>query len=332
MKRIKPALSRLASSLALGIAILASPVSPVALAAAPHVQTQGPGYYRTMVGDYEVTALLDGTHPFPIDTVVDGMPKRQIQEYLEQDFLKPPVQGSINAFLVNTGSKLVLIDAGAGSLYGACCGHLIEHLRAAGYRPEQVDEIYLTHMHEDHIGGVSSNGKMLFPNAVLRTNRTEADYWLNAANKAKAPGFLAPFFDDAIAAAAPYQAAHRFEPFAGDTEVVPGITAIQTPGHTPGHVSYVVKRNGQTLIIWGDIVHVAALQLREPETTVKYDSDRGAAWEARRQIFDDVVRDRSMIAAAHIAFPGLGHLRRNGDRFEWVPLNYEGNAGQDGGK
>ncbi|OLL28205.1 MBL fold metallo-hydrolase [Burkholderia sp. SRS-W-2-2016] len=332
MKKVKRSFLRLVSALTLGLAMLGSPVGPVALAAAPIVQTQGPGYYRTMIGDYEVTALLDGTHAFPVDTVVEGMPKDQMHEYLEQDFLKLPVQGSINAFLVNTGSKLVLIDAGAGSLYGDCCGRLIEHLRAAGYRPEQVDEIYLTHMHMDHIGGVSANGKALFPNAVLHANRVEAGYWLNAENKAKAPAFLAPFFDDAVAAVAPYQAAHRFQTFAGDTEVVPGITAIQTPGHTPGHVSYVVKRNGQTLIVWGDIVHVAALQLREPEITVKYDSDAGAAKQARKRVFDDAVRDRTMIAAAHIAFPGLGHLRRSGERFEWVPLNYEGDVGQDVGK
>lgn len=318
--------------MAFGAAIPAAMLPAVAIGAAPQVQTQGPGYYRIMVGDFEVTALLDGTHAFPIDTVVEGMSGKDIQADLARDFLTPPVQGSINAFLINTGSRLVLIDAGAGGLYGACCGHLVDNIRAAGYQPEQVDDILLTHMHKDHIGGVSADGRMLFPNAVLRASKTEADYWLNAANKAKAPPFLATFFDAAIAAAAPYQSAHRFAPFEGDEALLPGISTMRTPGHTPGHVSYIVRSQGQTMIVWGDLVHVAALQLHRPGTTVKYDSNAASARRSRNAVFGEVVRDRTVVAAAHIAFPGIGHLRRQGDRFEWVPVNYEAEPGTRGSR
>lgn len=328
---IRKSFVQLVSALAFGAALAVATLPSMAVAAAPQVQTQGPGYYRIMVGDFEVTALLDGTHAFPIDTVVEGMSGKEIEANLARDFLTPPVQGSINAFLINTGSKLVLIDAGAGDLYGACCGHLADNIRAAGYRPDQVDQILLTHMHKDHIGGVSAKGTMLFPNAVLRASKAEADYWLNAANKAKAPPFLGSFFDAAIAAAAPYQSANRFEPFEGDVELAPGIVSMQTPGHTPGHVSYVVRSQGQMLIVWGDLVHVAALQLQKPDTTVKYDSNAASARHSRKDVFGEVVRDRSVVAAAHIAFPGLGHLRRQGNRFEWVPVNYEAEPGKPGG-
>ncbi|PLP99139.1 MBL fold metallo-hydrolase [Cupriavidus pauculus] len=328
MRTIRKSLIPLLSAMAFGATFAAATLPSVAAAAAPQVQTQGPGFYRIMVGDVEVTALLDGTHAFPVDTVVEGMSGAEIRADLARDFLTPPVQGSINAFLINTGSQLLLVDAGAGDLYGPCCGHLIENLRAAGYQPEQVDQVLLTHMHKDHIGGVSAHGKPLFPNAVLRVSKAEADYWLTAANKAKAPAFLATFFDAAGAAAAPYQAAHRFAPFEADVELAPGITTMRTPGHTPGHVSYVVKSQGQTMIVWGDLVHVAALQLRKPDTTVKYDSDAASARRSRHSVFGQVVRDRTVVAAAHIAFPGLGHLRQQGGRFEWVPVNYEAEPGK----
>ncbi|SOZ40336.1 MBL fold metallo-hydrolase (plasmid) [Cupriavidus neocaledonicus] len=331
MKMLRTSLSHFAASLVMGMAALAPGLPSDAIAAAPLVQKQGPGIYRVMVGNFEVTALLDGTHAFPIDTVVQGMPATAIADTLDQDFLKPPVQGSINAYLVNTGSKLVLIDAGAGALYGPCCGRLVDNIRAAGYQPEQVDQVLLTHLHMDHIGGIAANGKMLFPNATVRASKAEADYWLDAANKPGAPQLLVRFFDDASAAAAPYLAAHRFQPFEGDGELVPGITAMQTPGHTPGHVSYVIRSQGQTLVVWGDIVHVAALQLRHPETTVRYDSHAGSATRSRRKIFDEVVRERALVAAAHISFPGLGHLRKHGSRYEWVPVNYEAEPGTGAG-
>ncbi|MDI9701424.1 MBL fold metallo-hydrolase, partial [Burkholderia cenocepacia] len=108
---------------------------------------------------------------------------------LDRAFLEPPVQGSINAFLVDTGSKRILVDAGAGALYGDCCGKLLDDLRAAGYAPAQIDEVLLTHLHKDHVGGIASNGAMTFPNAVVRVNAVEAAYWLDPANKAHAPAF-----------------------------------------------------------------------------------------------------------------------------------------------
>jgi glyoxylase-like metal-dependent hydrolase (beta-lactamase superfamily II) len=122
--------------------------------------------------------------------------------------LKVPTEGSINAFLVNTGTKLALIDSGAGSLYGVCCRHLIENLRAAGYRP-----VFLTHLHADHAGGIAPGGKMAFPNAVIRASKLYADYWLNDANENAAPAFLRPMFEGDRASLKPYIDGSRFLPF-----------------------------------------------------------------------------------------------------------------------
>ncbi|WP_449182493.1 MBL fold metallo-hydrolase [Trinickia sp. YCB016] len=309
--------------LACGMAL----VSTMALASAPRVGTQAPGFYRIMLGDFEVTALSDGTHPFPIDSVIEGVSKEEIKRDLDRDFLQPPVQGSINAFLVNTGSKLVLIDTGAGVLYGDCCGRLMQNLRAAGYRPEQIDVVVLTHLHEDHVGGIVSRGAMTFPNAVVMTSQTEADYWLNPANKSRAPAFLGKFFDAAMESVAPYIAAGRFKPFNGNDPVVPGITPVPLPGHTPGHTGYRVESRGESLLVWGDIIHVAAIQFQHPEVSVEYDSDAVAARRSRLDAFNLAAQKGWMVGAAHIAFPGLGHIRQNGTAYEWVPVNYDAAPG-----
>jgi glyoxylase-like metal-dependent hydrolase (beta-lactamase superfamily II) len=275
------------------------------------------------LGGFDVIALSDGSHPFPVDSVMIDTSKEAVGAALAGDDLALPLQGSINAFLVNTGEKLVLIDTGAGALYGACCGRLLANLRLAGYAPEQVDEILLTHLHKDHVGGVLQAGKIAFPNAVLRVARADADYWRDAGSRARAPEFLRSFFDSASEALAPYAAAGRLQPFDGDTEVVPGIRSVSEPGHTPGHTAYLVESRGQRLLVWGDIVHVAPVQLKDPRASLKYDSSDAAAQRTRRSLLERAAREHLWIGAAHISFPGLGHVRRDGAGYRWIPANYE---------
>ncbi|RZT09943.1 Glyoxylase, beta-lactamase superfamily II [Duganella sp. CF402] len=309
---MKTALIRTAAAIAICALVGASH------AAAPMSHTPAAGFYRTTLGQYEITALSDGTHPFPVDTVMTNISQQQALQDLAEADLALPLQGSINAFLINTGSKLILIDTGAGALYGDCCGKLVAHMRAAGYQPEQVDEIYITHLHKDHAGGVAA-----FPNAVLRLSQAEADYWLTPANRAKAPAFLSTFFDAAQAAVAPYQAAGRFRPFKDFGPLEAGIEAVPAPGHTPGHASYLIQSAGQQLLVWGDIVHVAPVQLAHPVATVKYDSSEANAQTTRVQLLRQAAEQHWIIGAAHIAFPGLGHIRRRQGEYQWLPLNYD---------
>jgi glyoxylase-like metal-dependent hydrolase (beta-lactamase superfamily II) len=307
-------------------------------AGAPQVRTQAPGFYRVMLGRVEVTALLDGTHPFPVHDVMtrnETMPggDRKAVKFadshpgkadavLAASDLAAPVEGSVNAFLVNTGDKLILIDSGAGSLYGACCGHLLENLRASGYRPEQIDEIYLTHLHADHVGGIAPEGKPAFANATIRVNQKDLDYWLDAKNESEAPKFLKPMFEGDRASLKPYRDSGRLKPFSEGQELSPGIRAIPTPGHTPGHTSYEVSSEGQRLLVWGDLVHVAPIQFPDPAVTVTYDSNPLSAEAERTAVFARAARTSTWIAAAHIAFPGIGHIRSVDGRFEWLPANY----------
>jgi glyoxylase-like metal-dependent hydrolase (beta-lactamase superfamily II) len=289
-----------------------------------------------MLGDFEITALLDGTHPFPAAEVLTkakvgapGVRAKLFADYADEastllasSDLTAPTEGSINAFLINTGSKLVLIDSGAGTLYGACCGHLIENLRASGYSPEQVDEVLLTHLHADHVGGIAPGGIAAFPNAVIRSSKLDADYWLDDGNERAAPDFLRPMFEGDKASLKPYIAAGRYLAFEGEQEMVPGIRSVPLPGHTPGHTSYVVESRGQKLLVWGDVVHVAAVQFPDPAVTVKYDSDEAEAELDRKRIFSEAAKGAYWIGAAHVSFPGLGHVGMRNDAFVWIPGDY----------
>lgn len=292
-------------------------------AAAPMVKAQAPGYYRTMLGDFEITALSDGTVGLPVDTLLKGISHRNLKKALGYHHLSLPVETSVNGFLVNTGDKLVLIDTGAGSLFGPTLGKLVQNLRAAGYQPEQVDEIIITHLHPDHVGGLAVNGQRVFPNAVVRAEQEDADYWLSADNLAAAPEDSKGFFQGAQAMLKPYVDAGMFKPFSGDTDLLPGIRAQVTHAHTPGHSTIAVESKGQRLLIIGDLIHVAAVQFDHPKVSIGFDSDNKNAVKQRIKVFNKIAKNGDLTAAAHLSFPGLGHIRKTAIGYEWLPLNYQ---------
>jgi glyoxylase-like metal-dependent hydrolase (beta-lactamase superfamily II) len=286
------------------------------------IKGQAPGYYNLMLGDFEVTALSDGTIDFPAGKLLTHTTPAKVAAALRRVFLRDPVQASVNGFLVNTGSKLVLIDTGAANLFGPTLGNLAANLTAAGYRPEQVDEIYITHLHGDHVGGLMAGDKLAFPNAVVRADKRDADYWLSQAKMDKAPEALKGLFEGAMKSLKPYVAGGKFKPFDGDTELVPGVRAFASRGHTPGHTTYVVESKGEKLVLIGDLVHVAAVQFPDPSVTHAGDSDAKAAFAQRRKAFADAAANGYWVGAAHIAFPGIGHIRTAGKGYDWVPANY----------
>lgn len=294
----------------------------VSHAQAPMARTTGPGYYRMMLGDFEVTALSDGTHALPVEKLLTNTTPEKTQQALNAAFQPLPYEMNFNAFLVNTGSKLVLIDAGSGALFGSDLGKLVARLKASGYQPEQVDEIYITHLHPDHVGGITADGKRVFPNAVVRADKREADFWLSKANQEKAAPEQKDMFNDATTALAPYIQANRFKSFSGETDLVPGIKATSLIGHTPGHTGYVVESKGQKMVVWGDVMHVAAVQLPNPEVTIGFDVDSHLAEKARQQLLADAALHGYIIAGEHISFPGLGHIRKAGSGYQWVPVSY----------
>lgn len=292
-------------------------------AAAPQLKTQGAGYYRFMLGDFEVTVLLDGVLPLQPLQLLQNMPAAQISAHLARAFQTENVPTSVNAFLVNTGSRLVMIDAGTGTVFGPSLGKLRDSLKASGYQPEQIDDILVTHMHGDHVGGLMIDGKVVFPNATVHADQRDADEWLSAEKAAKASAEAQKVYQLAQAAVGPYVAAGRFAPFDGDSELFPGIKAIAARGHTPGHSIYSVESKGQKLVLWGDLIHVAAVQFERPAVTVTFDKDPANAAVARQAAFANAAKEGFLIGSAHLSFPGLGHLRREGQGYAFVPIDYD---------
>ena len=314
---MKPRLARLLAVLAVACAPFAA-----ATAAAPQLKTTPPGVYRMMLGDFEVTALSDGTVELPFLQILQKIAQARAESMLARQFLKDPVQTSVNAFLVNTGDKLVLIDTGAGTFFGPTLGRMLTALKAAGYQPEQVDEIYISHMHGDHIGGLLADGKPAFSNAVVRVEKADGDFWLSQAKMDAAPKDKQDAFKGAMAAINPYAASNRFKPYEGDTVLVPGIRAVVTRGHTPGHAMYVVESKGEKLVLWGDLMHQAAVQFLDPSVTVTFDTDQGKAAQQRRQAYQAAAKEGHWVGASHLPFPGIGHLRADGKGYAYVPVNY----------
>ena len=284
-------------------------------AAAPVQKSQAPGYYRMMLGDFEVTALLDGTLDLDVKKLLLNVKPERVDALLKRAFMTNPVETSVNAYLINTGSKLVLIDAGAGKLFGPSAGNLLTSLKAAGYTPEQVDEIYITHMHGDHVGGLMQGDQRAFPNAIVRADKRDADFWLSK-EKMAAMAPMKDAFQGAMNSINPYAAAGKFQPFDGAGVLTPGITAVPTYGHTPGHTVYLVESKGKKMAVLGDLMHVASVQFPEPSVTIQFDSDTKAAAAATQE---DLCRGRQAGASAcgrahRVPRHGAHPLRRNGLR------------------
>jgi len=322
LMNIQKSVLKVALTAALAVTALGMSAIGTAHAAAPMVKTSAPGYYRMMLGDFEVTALSDGTVNLPVDKILTNTTPTKVKKALTKAYESAPLETSVNGYLINTGSKLVLIDTGAAKLFGPTLGDLVTNLKAAGYQPEQVDEVYLTHMHPDHVGGLMDGGKLAFANATIRADKRDADYWLSQANLDNAPADAKGFFQGAMSSLNPYVKANRFLAFDGNTELIPGIKAVASYGHTAGHSTYVVESKGQKLVLWGDLVHVAAVQFDEPSVTIAFDSESKAAAAQRKAAYADAAKGGYIVGAAHIAFPGLGRVQANGKAYTWVPLNY----------
>ncbi len=321
IKTIQLRSSFVAISLALAC-ILATPSGTYA--AAPIQKIQAPGFYRMMLGDFEVTALADGTIKLPMKDLLVNVKPARVDAALAKNGIGYPVETSVNAYLLNTGSKLVLVDTGAAGLFGPTLGNLLVNLKAAGYSPDQVDEIYITHLHPDHVGGLISSGALAFPNAIVRADKKDLDFWLSEANLKAAPEQSKGFFQGAQASLNPYVAAGKVKPIETNGELTPGISAVAAHGHTAGHTIFLVESKGAKLMLWGDLMHVAAVQFENPAVTIKFDSDSNNAAKERAKAYAAAAKAGYLVGVTHISFPGIGYVRKNakGPGYFWVPVNY----------
>src|ERR1700686_2992954 len=312
---------RFATALLAAMAVFVA-VSNAAPADAPQHHDQQPGFYRVKVGDLEVTALYDGTGVFDphwlngTKATMDGV----VKALQDDPHMLDVVDGG---FLVNTGKQRILVDAGAGTWWGGgALGRLETSLRSAGYTPEEVDIVLLTHLHSDHVGGLTTqDGKRVFPNAGVYVAKAESDFWLSPEIAAKAPKEVQPFFQSAQAIAAPYIEAGKWHTFSGSEPIVDGMQIVPLHGHTPGHTGYEFSSKGQKILFWGDLVHAQRVQLQHPEVTVAFDLDPTAAAATRNQLLPKLAGGDVLIAGPHSSvFPPMGRLRKEGNGYVWAPV------------
>ncbi|HEV2986116.1 MAG TPA: MBL fold metallo-hydrolase [Vicinamibacterales bacterium] len=295
-----------------------------ALPAPPPHHDQVPGFYRLKVGDLEVTALFDGTGAFDphwlngTTATMDGVVRA-----LHEDPHMLDVADT--GFLVNTGKQRILVDVGAGTWWGeGAFGRLAGSLRSAGYTPEDVNIVLVTHLHSDHVGGLTTrDGKRVFPHADVYVAKADSDFWLSPDIAAKAPKDAQPFFQSAQAIAAPYIKAGQWRTFRGSERIVDGMELVPLPGHTPGHTGYEFSSKGHTILFWGDIVHALRVQLQHPEVTAMFDIDQAAAAATRHQLLLKLAREDVLIAGPHMNFPALGRLRKEGSGHSWAPVVFD---------
>jgi len=306
--------------------VLASPALILASAGQANSQTSEPvasaqvaGFYRYRVGDIEVTALLDGYTALPTGFVLgyEADAAREATEKSYRRFTPDMVNIPVNGYVINTGSNLILVDAGAPTLISKTLGGLTGNLRAAGFDPANIDTVLFTHLHPDHVGALlGPDGGKAFENATFICSEAEWGFAHSEEVKMAMPEEFRGMIDLVRQFVMPY--ADNQQLFSGEKELFTGITSVPLPGHTPGHTGFAIHSGGESLLIWGDVIHFATLQFAYPDWGVVFDADPALAIETRRAMLDRASADRMAVAGMHIDFPGIGYVEKTGDSFQYI--------------
>lgn len=325
MPMVTPGLSR--RTLLTGLA--AAPVAGLAarLGATPALAKapmRGPAlarFRRVRIGKLEVTTLLDGTRTVDDPHTIFGIGQQPdaVQKLAADNFL--PGKQFVNSFapvVVNTGEALVLFDTGNGASGRPAVGNLGDSLAAAGFKPEDIDVVVITHCHPDHIGGLMEGGKPLCPNARYAVGEAEYAFW-SAPERASGPTERAA----KLVQTNVVPLAEKLSFLKAESEVVPGIRALETFGHTPGHLSFHVESEGQRLLIWGDVANHFVLSLQRPGWHVRFDMDKEMGAATRKRVLDMAATDRIAVTGYHMPFPAVGFIEKAGEGFRWTPATYQ---------
>ena len=319
-----PTLTR--RNLLAGSAAAAAFASQADLAAAvePAAAKQAPGIYRYKIGSYELTALYDGIWYRPItDKFIRNASFAEVERALSDAFMPADQLATpFTTLVVNTGSKLVLVDTGTGGQIGPQAGVLGDNLSAAGIDPKAVDLVVILHFHPDHINGIKDkdNG-LVFPNAEIMVSAPEWAFWMDDANMNAAPAELKLTFRNQRRIFSDIaKQITRFEPGA---EVAPGIETLGAPGHTPGHTVFAIHSGDQSLMVLGDTAQHPAVFARHPDWQAAFDIDGDAAVATRKKLFDRAAADRMLVTGYHFPFPACGHLVKTASGYEHVPVLWQ---------
>jgi glyoxylase-like metal-dependent hydrolase (beta-lactamase superfamily II) len=297
-----------------------------AAAAAPFRGDLPPAWHRFRIGAFEATVVSDGALPLgdPTQAFLGATPA-EIEAMLRAGFLAPrEATLEQNVLVVNTGRQLILFDTGMGDsmgdaskMFGPTTGRLLANMRAAGIEPSQIDVVCATHAHCDHIWAlVDAGGNRNFPNAQVAIAEADLRFWTDDANK-QGPAFMVPFIDGAKKNLAAYR--DRMIMLRDGQEVVPGVVALASPGHTVGHHCFAITSGGVTVVNSGDLAHHQILLLRRPQLEFSFDTDPKLSAQTRVRMLDRLATDRHAVLSYHFPWPGLGHVAREGEGFGWHP-------------
>jgi len=300
-----------------------------AIAAAPQNGQQAPGFYRYKVGSIEITVLNDGVSRMPItDGFVENASKDEVNAALDAAFLERDFYaGPYNPIVINTGTKLALVDTGTGDegfkSSKGINGRLPLSLAAAGIDPASIDAVIISHYHGDHINGLlKADGSLAFPNAEILVPATEHKFWMDDGEMSRATKPRVVFGFKNTRRVFSGEVLKRVRTYDWNKEVIGGVTAIATPGHTPGHSSHVVSSGGKSVYVQADVTHAPFLFARHPEWHFMLDVDPVAAEATRRKVYDMLVADRMLVQGFHYPFPSVGHVEKSGAGYREVLVNW----------
>ncbi|MDA9437461.1 MBL fold metallo-hydrolase [Bradyrhizobium sp. CCBAU 51627] len=315
----------LAGAAAVGAAAATGLRPTVSNAAVLQAGAQAPGFYRYKVGSFECTSINDGARSFPMpDKFVVNIPKEEALAAADAAYMpKGMVTVPFNPQLINTGSKLVLIDTGNGVANlepsKGAVGRTLQNLQAAGVDPKSIDVVLLSHLHPDHTNGIRlADGSMAFPNAEIMVPIKDWEFWASEDNAGKASSdMMKNYFANVKKTFAGIES--KVTKYEWGKEVVSGITSIATPGHTPGHTSFAVASGDKKVLIQSDVTNIPELFLRNPDWHVVFDTDGALAQQTRHKFYDMAAAEKATVVGFHFTFPSVGHVEKDGAKYRLIP-------------
>lgn len=283
---------------------------------------QAPGFYRYKLGDIEVTAIQDGFARRPLEGFVRNAELTQVQQAMQDAFLPTdalPI--SFTTLVLNQNGRITLIDTGNGDMGAPTSGRWMANFRAAGFDPTQVQTVVISHFHGDHINGLRlKDGTAVFAKAEVMVPAGEWDFWMDDSRMSQAPEAMKGAFQGVRRVFGPI--AKDVKRFEAGKEVVPGLTSVAAPGHTPGHTAFFLSSGSGKLMVMSDVTNHPALFVRNPDWAAVFDMDAEQARATRRRMLDMAASERAQVAFYHAPFPATGHIAKDGNGFRFVPVQW----------